>query len=48
MGRKGGIASGKTRRKLMMLKIMYEVIMESGEKGEKLLDDVWKHRKDLL
>lgn len=48
MGRKGGIASGKTRRKLMMLKIMYEVIMESGEKGEKLLDDVWKRRKDLL
>ena len=48
MGRKGGIASGKTRRKLMMLKIMYEVIMENGEKGEKFLDDVWKHRKDLL
>ncbi|MCI9293034.1 MAG: hypothetical protein HFF01_02620 [Erysipelotrichaceae bacterium] len=48
MGRKGGIASGKTRRKLMMLKIMHEVIMESGEKGEKFLDEVWKKRNDLL
>lgn len=46
MGRKGGIASGKTRRKLMMLKIMYEVIMESGEKGEKFLNEVWKREKN--
>ncbi len=48
MGRKGGIASGKTRRKLMVTRLMFEVIMESGEKGEKFLDEVWKKKKDLL
>ncbi len=48
MGRKGGIASGKTRRKLMVTRLMFEVIMESGEKGEKFLDKVWEKRNDLL
>lgn len=48
MGRRGGIASGKTRQKLMMVRIMYEVLTESGEKGERLLNEAWKRRKDML